>query len=193
MSSSNSFSFFSVDSFLDLLAIIDLSFDTFGILFYQVILIPNHFRLNISLFGINRLLILSFYSLFSLFLMNFNVVFNSLHYDLFIEVLLSFPQRFVRVMLKLYSLSNTIQVKSLQTFFKTFNLLFSQRLIKFVLFLLQKSLQIIVFFDSGLFYLFCLQPHIINLSFVFFNKLVVCPQLANFKSSILVNQSSVFL
>jgi hypothetical protein len=57
--------------------------------------------------------------------MNFNVVFNSLHYDLFIEVLLSFPQRFVRVMLKLYSLSNTIQVKSLQTFFKTFNLLFS--------------------------------------------------------------------
>ena len=61
-----------------------------SVAFNQIIFIPNHLWFYISLFSVNGLFILSFYSLLALSLMCFHVVFYSFHYYLLIKAFFSF-------------------------------------------------------------------------------------------------------
>jgi len=83
----------------------------FRITLNQSVFVPYLLCFMAGLFGINYFFIFSFNSFLSLFLLHFCVIFNPLHYNLLIEIFFSFDHRFIRVMLKLNSLPNTIHLK----------------------------------------------------------------------------------
>ena len=95
------------------------------IVFDKIIFSPNDFSFIISLLSIYSLFVLTLNSILSFFFMNFYIIFNSLHYNLLVKILFGFRCRFVRIMLKLNSLSYAVHLEGLKTLFKTINFFIS--------------------------------------------------------------------
>ena len=182
-----------IQSFLSRSAISKVQIHFLSIIFNKIILFPNNFSFVIGFFCIHPFLVLSFDSFLVFLIMNPDIVFYSFHYNLFVKILLCLCRRLVRIMLKLDSLSDAIHLKGLQSIFETFDLLVSERLMKFVLFFLHETLQLMIFFHSCLFYLLCFHPDIKYFPLVFFGELVISSCLVDFIESMLLNNSSVLL
>ena len=69
------------------------------IIFDKIIFVPNLLWLDIGLFNIYILFILSLQSFFPLMVMYFYIIFNSLHKNLFVEMLFRFCFGSIRIML----------------------------------------------------------------------------------------------
>ena len=119
------FSSLSVRNFQSLVTILQLLIHFFGIIFNQIILLPYLLSFLICLSSVNSFFIFSFDPFFSLVFMNFCIVLNSLHNNLFVKSLSSFCKRFIRIMFKLDSLPYAIHLKCINSIFKAFDLLIS--------------------------------------------------------------------
>jgi len=85
-----SFSCLSIPCLLSSITKLELSLHFFGIVFNQIVLCPYNFGFIVGFFGIDSLLVLSFYSILSFFLVYLNVIFNSFHDNLLVKILFSF-------------------------------------------------------------------------------------------------------
>jgi hypothetical protein len=94
-------------------------------------------------------------------------------------------------MLELNSLSDAIQVKSLESLPHTLLFIVSERLIEFTLLFFQKSIQIVIFLYPCHLHLFGLHPNIIDFPLLLFLELVICPHLVYLEGALLLNQPPV--
>lgn len=113
----------------DILARFDVLVHFLGVLFDQTVLLPDFFCLEVSFLGIDVFLVLPFESVFVLLLMDFDIVFDSLHDDLLVEVLLCPGQSFVGIVFELNALANAVHLEGLNAVVDAVDLLLPKRLV----------------------------------------------------------------
>lgn len=119
--------------FVSILTNLKMGSHFFIIIFNFIQLCPQNLRLKLSFFSFYSLFIFSFYSLLFLDLMFLYIIFDSLHNYNLIKFWLSF-QWLIRVMLQLYSLSHTVQLKHLMPLIHMIDFIISKRLCQLILF-----------------------------------------------------------
>jgi hypothetical protein len=102
---------------VDLVTFTDMRDHFFRVVLDKIVFVPNGLRFDIGLLCINCLFVLSFYSFFSLFIVDFYVIFYPFHDNLLIEVLFCFYLGFVWIMLQLDSLPDAIELESFLSLF----------------------------------------------------------------------------
>ena len=94
-------------------------------------------------------------------------------------------------MFKLNTLSNTVQLKHLQSLINKINFLIPQSLRQPNFLIVLEFLELLISLYAILFHLFCLHPHIINFPFMFFCCLVHSPNFVDLVVSVILDHSAV--